>query len=420
MVALSTLYERVAEQVWPGQPVKVTASGGSTSTFVASSLTYSSADAYAYDGRYIYLLTDAGGSGAAPETEERRVTTGGYTAASGSFAISPNWSTAVVSTDVALFLGMPIEHILDSINDIQRTLKIPRFLPVTLVTDGDMEASAVASWTAVGTPGTNAKSATNALLRQAHHVAGDDTVGVKSAVVPVHDVQNLYLSVPVKIVTGSVNVTLYDETNAEVIKTVLVEEVNYPEVRFTEPVPNDCVGVTVRILAAENTTEWYTGWVSLLSNQDTYSLPGALTDPTEIEGVFYLPGDNTDTTDLYIPFADHLQRWSYYSFPRDWRGTNRFSIGSPTRGPIFLSARIAGPTLSAHSDVSAAPEDLVVYGAASRVLNKLAERTRDSGLKRDYAGRAAYLSSLYFDMLRDLHLATPKRPETAQRMSVPW
>src|SRR3989304_6305190 len=92
---LATLLERVAENVWDDKyPVKITATGGAVGTFVSSTAGSSSSDVNAYDGVWIYILYDAGGAAAAPEGQSRRVSTAGFTVASGTWAINPDWTAA--------------------------------------------------------------------------------------------------------------------------------------------------------------------------------------------------------------------------------------------------------------------------------------------------------------------------------------
>lgn len=411
-VTLATLLERLTENLWPGQfPVKITATGGAVGTFIAATAAYSSGHANAYDGVGIYMLstTDA----LAPQGEFVKVTSAGFTPASGTFAVSPAWTVSPASGDVGLFLyGLPPDNIIDAINDIQRTMKVPRFLPLSLITDGDMETTGVGNWTDVGAPTTKAKITTAAetLLRQALDVAAGLDAGVTTANIAVEDTDTVYLSVPIRTQTGSVKVILYNATASSIIKSVTVSATPYTEVRFSEGVPASCKNVTVRLLGGEAGSRWRTGWVSLLTNNKVYSLPSAIVDSSEFIQAYYLYNLHSGTSNDTLRMWDQeLRVWPSELLPRDWRGAspNRIAIDTPLYGPIFVSFRSALAVLSALTDTTEIPEELLVEGALGICLKQLAARARSPQVEAKLKARQARAETNYFSMLESKGLGSP-------------
>src|SRR3990167_10400112 len=118
--AFSTILEAVLREMWSAssaeQPLKGTATGGSTITVAISGAAYASTSSNHYDGVGIYVLstTDA----AAPQGEYRRATTRGFASSTGTWTVGPAFSAVIGAGDVVLFLyGLSRESILDAAND---------------------------------------------------------------------------------------------------------------------------------------------------------------------------------------------------------------------------------------------------------------------------------------------------------------
>jgi hypothetical protein len=89
-----------------------TASGGSTTTIVDSDGLYAPDDYY--NGHYAYILTDAGGAGAAPQGEQRPVTD--YVQSTKTLTVAPAFSAAVAAADVYELLPVGRMEIIAAIN----------------------------------------------------------------------------------------------------------------------------------------------------------------------------------------------------------------------------------------------------------------------------------------------------------------
>ncbi len=420
---LRTLLERIAEGLWPGHfPVKITAvSNADKAVFEATTAAWTSGSVNDYDGVYIYILYDAGAAGGAPEGELVRVTSGGFTIADGTFAVSPEFTVAPTTGDIGLFLyGLHVDELIDGINDIQRTLTLPRYLIASAINDGDMEgasADVTTDWPDVtGTP-TQTKDTTEVLTgTQSLKVVTtvlDTSVGSKS--LPVTEDESLLLSVPVKCTAGSLRVQLYDATSGAEIEGATVDEEAWTEVRFTESVPDDCQNVQVRFIAKTAATTAYVDSVSLLpTSRGLLSLPSQLADATDLLDVMYLPAGLASEADYsYVALSKELVHWPWDGHLRDMEGvtSHRTSVGTPISHPLFLKFRSAGTALSALTSTTYAPEELVVTGALSILNGKLGILNRDGGrLEKADRQRKAYHS-----MLDGLGLARPTPTRPAQR-----
>jgi hypothetical protein len=104
------LIEEIADLY--GEYIKLTATGGSTTTIVDTASLYQP-DSY-WVGHYAYVLTDAGGEGAAPEGQERAVTA--YDQGDGTITVSPAFSAAVGAGDVCELLPVQRATIARAIN----------------------------------------------------------------------------------------------------------------------------------------------------------------------------------------------------------------------------------------------------------------------------------------------------------------
>ena len=102
--------KEVAERY--GQYRRLTASGGSTTTIVDADGLYEADDFWI--GHYAYILTDAGGAGAAPQGEERPVTD--YDQSTTTLTVAPAFTAAVANGDTYELLPERRDRIIDAIN----------------------------------------------------------------------------------------------------------------------------------------------------------------------------------------------------------------------------------------------------------------------------------------------------------------
>lgn len=108
------LVEEIAQRF--GYYRKITATGGSTTTIVSTSGLYETDDAHV--GKYAYVLTDAGGSSAAPEDQERPITN--YVQSTATLTVSPAFTVAVAASDIIEILQVRRSDIENYINSAIR------------------------------------------------------------------------------------------------------------------------------------------------------------------------------------------------------------------------------------------------------------------------------------------------------------
>lgn len=427
MADTSTLHDlmpRLVRELWPGRyplvvPVSSLHANSNATSLLISSAAYSSGDTNAYDGVTVYMPC-ANSSVTAPEGEYGgRVTRGGYTVATGAFALSPGFSddpnTAPTNTPNVLFLyGLHPNEILEAINNVQRNLYLPRYLVPTLVTDGDFEASGVTNWTdAVGTP-TQTKETSIVLvgtqsLKIVTTVSGH---AVQGASIPVTEGEQMLYSTPIKCTAGSIVASIQDVTNSTTIDSVTVDQEAWTEALFQFTVPSGCKNVAPRYASATASTTAYVGWSSLLSqDRRIIDLPSQIEDAQFIEGIYHLPsGRSSEASNSYLALAERFiphetgQPW------RDWRAVNaqRLEIGTLRSYPLFIRYRGRGTTFASiaatTSSVTEAPEELVVQGALADLCGRLFDKTEDGYWKR----RQQEHHALYSRMLDEYDLLRPQ------------
>lgn len=399
-VTLETLLDRVADEVWKGKhPVRLSATGGTTTTFVAGSQAYTSYSANAFDGAYIYIIDTT--DDAAPKGEISRVTSGGFAPSTGTFTVAPAYTVAPASGDVGLILrGLHVDNLIEALNQILRNLKMPRLLPIGAVTDGDMESTGVTNWAAVGSPTTREKTTTAAdtLLQRSLHLVGNSGAGATSNNVLITDTENVLLSVAIKVISGSYNVILYDNTSGQTgnIRSVTVDESDHTEVRFDEGIPSGCEAVTIRILSAAAAAEASVSWAQLYyQDRHNYAPPSDFDEMGSGE-VLWLPlGLSTSANYVYAlgqEFAEALQPFPQVRFPRDFLGQHpsRLSTGAYAFHPLFVKYRAQASTLSALTDTVAADGDTqeaIVWGAMANCCGQLRDKTKAESAIRHWEGR---------------------------------
>src|SRR3990172_4781836 len=152
-ITLDALDQRVLRALWPDKRalIETTTGAGSTTSLVIAARANSSYSVNAYDGVGIYCPSVT----ASPK--ESYVTRGGLTVASGTYTMSPAYGSIPGSGVAAYFLyGLTMNEIDEAINNIVRSLYLPRYVALSLLNDGNMEgasANVTTDWPdSTGTP----------------------------------------------------------------------------------------------------------------------------------------------------------------------------------------------------------------------------------------------------------------------------
>ncbi len=323
--------------------------------------------------------------------ESARVTDVAFDGSNSQLTIAPGFSASVVSgTDYELHYHFYPKHIEDKINEILENLRRPIYLALSLIVDGDMEASGTSNWTASGTGGTPtlAKSTTAGRVlhgRRALSITNDGstTVGfAKSESVDVSENRNVFVSADVYITTGDkAKITLRDLTNGADIETAESLATGFVHFEFTATVPADCedIQIWLQSVAASDVTYW--GSVQLLfTNRQVYDYPTALEWSEDFDKVFYYPHGpgltNTGEDLSFEPFGKPAQVWSPADIIRDETAVIPFRIQlkkGTINKPIFVGGNIDYDVLSADTDTTNAPEDIIVALTYADMLDAWAQ-----------------------------------------------
>ncbi len=324
--------------------------------------------------------------------EIARVTDVAFDGSNSKLTIAPGFSASPVSgTDYEIHYKFYPQHIRDKINEILENLRRPIYLALTLVTDGDMESTGTSDWTAAATTGTAptlAKSTTSGRVlhgrRALSITANSDATNsfARSASIDVSENRSVFVSADVYITAGDkAKITLRDVTNGADIETAESLATGFVHFEFTAVVPADCEDIQVWLESPVASDVTYWGSVQLLfTNRQVYDYPGALEWSEDFDKIFYYPhgpGLTNSGEDLsFEPFGKPAQIWSPADIIRDETAVVPFRIqlkkGNINK-PIFVGGRIEYDTLSADTDTTNAPEDIVVNLVYADMLDAWAQ-----------------------------------------------
>lgn len=424
-VTLDALSRRLAREVWSGQyplvaPVSQLDAATTATSLVLSgagsgrmSAVYSSGSLYAYDGVGVWMPV-ANSTATAPEGQYGgRVTKGGYAGSTGTFTLSPGFTTSpkiAPPTEPALvFLyGIDPWEWTDAINEVTRTMALPRALPVTMATDGEMEQATAASWTAVGGASLSKLSAAEGgvapllgrMLKVTLAASGDGVQGSVPAVAP-GEVLSVWAPVAASGVAHA-TVALRDGSSTVASATLDLSGGGWVEARFQGSLSSAPGAVTVRI-TGDGAGTLYVGALAVHSiYRSRYPLPAAVDDAASLLAVGALPagrgvsaGGWQGWSELTVPWPARAYR-DYGAAPGHW-----LELGSRPASlwPLFAFLRLpvgsySGPTATADEALTA-PLEVLVEGCAAAVCDRLAQAQRSV----DWARKAQAHRNVFTRML---------------------
>lgn len=312
--------------------------------------------------------------------EIARVTNVSFSGSTSNLTLAPALSASLISgTNYELHYRFYPINVRDKANEILENIRRAIWLPLSLVTDGDMEATGTTDWTASGTGGdpTLAKNTSTVLFgRQSLSVTNDGstTVGqAQSTALPLPPNTQVLVAAVAYITSGdSAKLTLAgsatsDGTYVE-IDTAESAASGWVLFLFTATLTStqEWVRVYLESQAASDVTYW--NFVSVLPVQRrVYDYPSALEWSEDFDEVFYLPLDEalSATTDdnVYRIFNTTFKKWTSAEVLRDETAVvpYRFQLnrGNISR-PLFVRGFIDYATLTDDTDTTTAPEDIIV------------------------------------------------------------
>ena len=260
------------------------------------------------------------------------------------------------------------------INDILNSLIYEGFIPLTLVTDGDMEDSDLTNWTVVGAaPGTTDAKATSPFKVGRQAIRGVATAadqGRRSARIPCTPGQQFTISVPVKVDVGSVDINFVDATASANIKSTTVTDTAAVEVRYTASAPASCEIVHIEYQSNANLDDFFIGPISILkTDEHRYSIDSSTIDfADDIIAAYELPvGPVAAVSDTFLAFATP---WVQIDITK--RDAERDGLpitverATPNR-PVYMEVHRRYPSLTADTGTTRAHKLIVVNGALSYI-----------------------------------------------------
>ena len=275
------------------------ATSGSNSTIVDTtryqSTQYSDQE---WVGGWARISKDAGGAAAAPEAEQRAITT--YAPTTGTFTVNPVFSAAVAASDEFELWRINPRIVLDIIdNCLKQDIYFPCWSFCSEVPDFDMEQSHVTDWTAsnvthtkqTAEPTINGKRYSRVVTTAANGYA-------RSALLNVEPNKRYHVSALVRASAASTTPKLiaYDETNgAEITSRTSVRLfMNRVYIEFTTPVT--CYQMSIRRANVENsvTSEW-DDVIAFQLGSRSIALPWWVKNKDQVLGIFdYTPDQLAD------------------------------------------------------------------------------------------------------------------------------
>ncbi len=289
-------------------PLLITSTGGTT-TITDTKLGRGTGQANRFDARSVEILSGDN------DGEISGIDDAGFDGTS-VVTISP----AVTSTTAANWaiypLGLGPEVLNEFYSEILRNTRGPHYWFPSLVSDPDLTNLATyasgTDWTTVGSPDNSTpafiSTPANVFLGEfAIDISADAAdEGVESNDINVTETETLLLSVYVHVVTGSMDVVLYDSTANTAIETVTVDEPAWTEVRFQRPVPTASELISVRFLSNASGDRFSVSAPIVLQTTSGrwYDAPSWLSYESQIMGVRYAPSTvSAVTNNTYVPLS---------------------------------------------------------------------------------------------------------------------
>ncbi len=321
------------------------------------------------DGDNVFIIGPAVG-------EIQRVVDVSFSGTNSKLTVAPGFSASLVSgTDYEVHYKFYPNHVRDKANEILENVRRPILLPLTIVTDGDMEAAGTGDWTAAGTGGiTTLAKDTSTVLHGRKTLSltndGSTTRGfAKSASMYLSPSTLVLVAADVYITPGDkAKLTLYDNTNSADIETAASVTSGWVHLEFVAEIPSDCEDVQVWLESVAVLDVTYWGSVQVLPvARVLYDYPSTLEWAEDFDKVFYFGRGvglaATGEDNSFKVFEGPKKLWSPSSIVRDETAVTPFRL-QLKKGNVSQALYVGGfvdyDTLTDDTDTTNAPEDIVV------------------------------------------------------------
>lgn len=382
-ISLTNLRQQVIRRLYEDRfPVVSTTTSLGSTTALNDTVLSPNSQLEDFKGAWV-LIAELVASGPAVG-EVAQVTNVDFTGSASQLIVSPAFTAAVQNgTDYELHYEFHPRHVREAINRVLDSLRRDIYLPLTLVTDGDMEATGTTDWTASNA--TLAKDTTTVLHgRRSLSVTATAASGqARSANVNVKPGEELLVAAFVFITGGDQGrLVLWNVTNGAEIDRAQTDITGWALLFFKVNAPATCEQVQLRLEAVNNTDVVYFNSAILLQTRTSiYDYPSTLDWSEELDRVFYFPiGEEISTTfsdNAHGVFENRFQHWSHFSVLKDETAVTPYRASlhkRPSKAPLFILGRQPYAELSAETDTTVAPDDIVRDMTVAELLETLARR----------------------------------------------
>lgn len=407
----ATVRQKVAKKLYKHRhPVlSTTTAGSAVTTGLTDSFLLGAQRAEDFIGAWIYTY-NAPGSGVPINTLNRVVYTdfSSATPTGGILRMLPAApsGTYVSGTNYEIHYKFSPTVIEDMLNEILENLRTEVNLPVTRISDGDMESSGTSSFSVSG-GGVLSKVTTPVFrTRQSLLIAFSAANEIMTSNFTTRNGPKPNDSVLVEVmmhldsVSEDVTVQLWDATNSVLIDSGRANTLGWSVVKFIAQIPATCEQASVRILKnSTGATNVYVAYISCFPiNDRTFEFPDTFEwgEDFSEEVLFFQQGNAIDTTNSNNCFRvkEHTSRT--LCMARLWKTTaanSGFQIELLGVGNLEVVPWVKGyvdyATLSADSTTTLAPEDLLVGLIYADLLEDWAQEDLDDGRTESYQAKMA-------------------------------
>lgn len=399
----ATLRQELAKRLYRKRyPVvsATTGDGGAGKDTLVDEVFFPGSNRADYIGAWIYIASQPTSSASVGEIS--RVFSVDFDPSTSTLILSPAVDEVIKDTtsyEIHYDLHPSILH--ERIEDVLDTLRHPVLLPLSLITDGDMEDDPATNF-AVGGTETLATETTIVLhgRQSLKIIAGADNDYAKSTTA-------LYLpgNTQVECATDcyitagdAAKIILYDETNSANIDTAESDESGWVHLEFSATTPATCEEASLR-LEAQNSGDvvYFDNAILLPTNQASIPYPSSLEFASEIETVFYFPlgtglsGSGNDNA--YAVLEKSRTFWGHATVERDETAVVPYRLeleDMPITHPLWVEGRkdfagFSGATEALKdADTTAAPKELVIGLAHALILDDFATEALEEGNAEKY------------------------------------
>lgn len=299
-----------------------------------------------------------------------------YDPATGKFTPSSVWPAAITTETFDIYKReVRYNDIKSAINQALRERRYEGLWPLTLIPDGDFEASSTSAWgTAVNATFTKVATAGN-LLRgaQAGRILNTGANGyLPSAAMMVVPSDSYYLEAKVRAAVGTAKLIAWDNTNSAEITSETWANQGWGKISYTFTLPSTCESLVIRPGGVGASDDSY--WDDVILRRTgarEVALPDWIVDPGQVLDLYCASGGGSDVFD-----EDLYQLKHYNILPDAGNPLNMYKIAPFTgvSGPLWIRARKAYAELSADTDTTIMPANWLTTAATYQLLERLVNR----------------------------------------------